>query len=140
MREGKDAAGKALESEFYYLPDLDDDEMRRQAVVNDLRKPGLRNCRKQHKVRATVPSYGCGLFPLYMKLTDLFYSNTTGKNPNNEYILCTTLMNQSRLPSSSDPLPAGLPSCHIFETRFIIVRVYRIALRGLGPSCITFRF
>jgi hypothetical protein len=49
-REGKDAAGKALESEFYYIPDFDDDEMRRQAVVNDLRKPGLRNCRKQHKV------------------------------------------------------------------------------------------
>lgn len=48
-REGKDAAGKALESEFYYIPDFDDDEMRRQAVVNDLRKPGLRNCRKQHK-------------------------------------------------------------------------------------------
>jgi regulator of nonsense transcripts 2 len=24
--------------------------MRRSAVVNDLRKPGLRNCRKQHKV------------------------------------------------------------------------------------------
>ncbi|OKL55343.1 hypothetical protein UA08_09352 [Talaromyces atroroseus] len=48
-REGKDAAGKALESEFYYIPDFDDDEMRRQAIVNDLRKPGLRNCRKQHK-------------------------------------------------------------------------------------------
>ncbi|KAL1964417.1 hypothetical protein VTN77DRAFT_6975 [Rasamsonia byssochlamydoides] len=48
-REGKDAAGKPLESEFYYIPDFDEDEMRRQAVVNDLRKPGLRNCRKQHK-------------------------------------------------------------------------------------------
>lgn len=49
-REGKDAAGKPLESEYYYIPDFDDDEMRREAVVNDLRKPGLRNCRKQHKV------------------------------------------------------------------------------------------
>ncbi|GES64069.1 transcription factor Tos4 [Aspergillus terreus] len=48
-REGKDAAGKPLESEYYYIPDFDDDEMRREAVVNDLRKPGLRNCRKQHK-------------------------------------------------------------------------------------------
>ncbi|KAJ5105057.1 hypothetical protein NUU61_002404 [Penicillium alfredii] len=48
-REGKDAAGKPLESEYYYIPDFDDDEMRRAAVVNDLRKPGLRNCRKQHK-------------------------------------------------------------------------------------------
>ena len=49
-REGKDAAGKPLESEYYYIPDFDDDAMRREAVVHDLRKPGLRNCRKQHKV------------------------------------------------------------------------------------------
>jgi hypothetical protein len=49
-REGKDAAGKPLESEYYYIPDEDEDEMRREAVVNDLRKPGLRACRKQHKV------------------------------------------------------------------------------------------
>jgi regulator of nonsense transcripts 2 len=48
-REGKDAAGKPLENEYYYVPDLDDDSMRREAVVNDLRKPGLRSCRKQHK-------------------------------------------------------------------------------------------
>lgn len=49
-REGKDAAGRRLESEYYYVPDEDEDEMRREAVVNDLRKPGLRACRKQHKV------------------------------------------------------------------------------------------
>ena len=49
-REGKDAAGKALESEFYYIPDADEDVQRKEAVVNDLRKPGLRACRKQHKV------------------------------------------------------------------------------------------
>ncbi|KAL2014526.1 hypothetical protein VTN00DRAFT_2051 [Thermoascus crustaceus] len=48
-REGKDAAGKPLESEYYYIADFDEDQMRREAVVNDLRKPGLRNCRKQHK-------------------------------------------------------------------------------------------
>lgn len=51
-REGKDAAGKVLENEFYYIPDADDDASRKQAVVNDLRKPGLRACRKQHKVRS----------------------------------------------------------------------------------------
>lgn len=49
-REGKDAAGKVLESEYYYIPDLDSDEKRRDAVVEGLRKPGLRACRKQHKV------------------------------------------------------------------------------------------
>lgn len=50
-REGKDAAGKALESEYYYVPDEDKDVARRAAVVEGLRKPSLRNCRKQHKVR-----------------------------------------------------------------------------------------
>ena len=49
-REGKDAAGKQLESEYYYIPDMDLDEGRRDAVVEGLKKPGLRACRKQHKV------------------------------------------------------------------------------------------
>ena len=49
-RAGKDAAGKALESEYYYIPENDFDLARRAAVVDDLRKPGLRSCRKQHKV------------------------------------------------------------------------------------------
>jgi hypothetical protein len=49
-REGKDAAGKPLESEYYYIPEKDEDEKRKEAVVTDLRKPGLRACRKQHKV------------------------------------------------------------------------------------------
>jgi len=49
-RQGKDAAGKPLESEYYYTPELDDDEQRRLAVTDGLRKPSLRNCRKQHKV------------------------------------------------------------------------------------------
>jgi len=55
-REGKDAAGKALESEFYYIPDEDEDVQRKEAVVNDLRKPGLRACREQHKVFPSQPS------------------------------------------------------------------------------------
>lgn len=49
-RSGKDAAGKPLESEYYYVPDNDNDEQRRWAVVDGLRKPSLRACRKQHKV------------------------------------------------------------------------------------------
>ena len=53
-REGKDAAGKALESEYYYIPDLDEDEKRKEAVVTDLKKPGLRACRKQHKVSLSL--------------------------------------------------------------------------------------
>ena len=56
-REGKDAAGKTLESEFYYIPDEDEDDNRKEAVVNDLRKPGLRACRKQHKVLLFLQSW-----------------------------------------------------------------------------------
>ncbi|KAI5299015.1 ATPase with role in protein import into the ER [Ascosphaera pollenicola] len=48
-REGKDAAGKPLESEYYYIPDADGDEVRSVAVTRELMKPGLRSCRKQHK-------------------------------------------------------------------------------------------
>lgn len=58
-REGKDAAGKALESEYYYIPEQDQDEKRKEAVVNDLQKPGLRACRKQHKVRIVPASKVC---------------------------------------------------------------------------------
>lgn len=49
-RSGKDAAGKALENEFYYVPEMDADEMRKTAVASSLGKPGMRNARKQHKV------------------------------------------------------------------------------------------
>lgn len=51
-REGKDAAGKRLESEYYYIPEMDNDLKRKDAVVEGLMKPGLRACRKQHKVRS----------------------------------------------------------------------------------------
>ena len=56
-REGKDAAGKPLESEYYYIPDMDLDEKRRDAIVEGLRKPGLRACRKQHKVTISIYSH-----------------------------------------------------------------------------------
>jgi hypothetical protein len=39
-------------SEYYYIPDEDDDVMRRSAVVDDLRKPGLRNCRNASSILA----------------------------------------------------------------------------------------
>ena len=48
-REGKDAAGKRLESEYYYIPEGDADEARRE-MVEGLGGRGLRNCRKSHKV------------------------------------------------------------------------------------------
>lgn len=51
-RAGKDAAGKRLESEYYYKPEADTDEERRE-MVEGLGGRGLRNCRKSHKVLPT---------------------------------------------------------------------------------------
>lgn len=82
-REGKDAAGKPLESEFYYLPDEDDDDIRREAVVTDLQKPGLRACRRQHKV--------C----LDTSLDDQCspsLSNISGGSQRNHEVLCVTTL------------------------------------------------
>ena len=58
-RQGKDAAGQPLENEYHYLPDLDTDEQRRGAVTEELRKPGLRACRKQHKVHPSQFNSAC---------------------------------------------------------------------------------
>lgn len=49
-REGKDAAGKLLESEFYYVPEMDVDQMRRDTVTQSLGKTSIRAARKSHKV------------------------------------------------------------------------------------------
>lgn len=72
-REGKDAAGKLLENEFYYVPEMDTDEMRRETVTQSLGKTSIRAARKSHKVclhpfpllASVVYSYPC-------------LSNTTG--------------------------------------------------------------
>lgn len=56
-RSGKDAAGKALENEFYYVPEMDTDIARRDTVTGGMRGGGLRNVRKQHKVGLTFLSH-----------------------------------------------------------------------------------
>lgn len=73
-RHGKDAAGKPLESEYYYIPEHDTDDSRRIAVTDGLRKPSLRACRKQHKVTCNTRQYICDR----SKLT--WDSNTTGND------------------------------------------------------------
>ena len=51
-REGKDAAGKVLESEYYYMSEFDEDPARRSAVQSlGIGARGLRSCRKSHKAR-----------------------------------------------------------------------------------------
>ncbi|KAF3084689.1 hypothetical protein TWF102_011847 [Orbilia oligospora] len=47
-REGKDASGKLLEPEYYYIADMDFD-LDRKSIVCSLNKPSLRSCRKTHK-------------------------------------------------------------------------------------------
>ena len=56
-REGKDAAGKRLESEYYYIPEADADGSRRE-LVEGMGGRGLRNCRKSHKVGNGNLSHG----------------------------------------------------------------------------------
>ncbi|KAG7665431.1 TOS4 [[Candida] subhashii] len=48
-RQGKDAAGKPLQEEYYYMPEQDHDEDRKMLVANMKGHGGLRSCRKTHK-------------------------------------------------------------------------------------------
>ena len=77
-REGKDAAGKRLESEYYYIPEADADGRRRE-LVEGMGGRGLRNCRKSHKVsncNAAVAKVSPNAHLLK------WHSNTTGESPN----------------------------------------------------------
>ncbi|KAF1836469.1 hypothetical protein BDW02DRAFT_596432 [Decorospora gaudefroyi] len=48
-RAGKDAAGQPLENEFYYVPEMDSNQMRRETITAGTRSTGLRSVRKTHK-------------------------------------------------------------------------------------------
>lgn len=48
-REGKDAAGKPLEEEYYYMPETDLDHERKQLMAQMKGHGGLRACRRTHK-------------------------------------------------------------------------------------------
>jgi len=80
-REGKDAAGKVLENEYYYVPEMDDNAMRRDAVMSGMGGTGLRAVRKNHKV---CVSY----YPLSNLCLPSSSSNTTGS------VLATKLSGQ----------------------------------------------
>lgn len=73
-RAGKDAAGQPLENEFYYVPEMDSNQMRRETITAGTRSTGLRSVRKTHKVCLLT------LLRLIFLLT-LLSSNTTGRNP-----------------------------------------------------------
>jgi hypothetical protein len=69
-REGKDAAGKLLESEFYYVPEMDTDMMRRETVTQSLGKTSIRAARKQHKVcsPSLLAVNCCKLTPMFLAI------------------------------------------------------------------------
>lgn len=48
-RQGKDAAGKQLEEEYYYMPENDVDDERPKLVASIKGHGGLRSCRRTHK-------------------------------------------------------------------------------------------
>lgn len=48
-RQGKDAAGKPLEEEYYYIPEQDDDTERPKLVSSIKGHGGIRSCRRVHK-------------------------------------------------------------------------------------------
>ncbi|ODV78789.1 uncharacterized protein CANTADRAFT_22743 [Suhomyces tanzawaensis NRRL Y-17324] len=48
-RQGKDAAGKPLEEEYYYMPENDSDSHRTGLVSSIKGSTGLRSCRRTHK-------------------------------------------------------------------------------------------
>jgi hypothetical protein len=106
-RSGKDAAGKPLESEFYYVPEMDPDQMRRETITAGMRSTGLRSVRKTHKVLDSVVTI------LQRSLTSP--SNTTGNalasEPFDSYFAC-----------HSSPLPSPIlqTTQHTFSNIFCL--------------------
>lgn len=71
-RAGKDAAGQPLENEFYYVPEMDANQMRRETITAGTRSTGLRSVRKTHKVRYTSP-FHTTLLKLVANTTQQYY-------------------------------------------------------------------
>ena len=89
-REGKDAAGKQLESEYYYIPEGDADEGRRE-MVEGLGGRGLRSCRKSHKVCYFF--FPCTVLS-GMKEADELYSSISGVSQNKPSLLASESSNR----------------------------------------------
>ena len=65
-REGKDAAGKPLEAQFYYVPEMDENIVRREAVLGGRGGTGLRAVRRSHKVGFHVFAFLVVLFLFWL--------------------------------------------------------------------------
>lgn len=81
-RSGKDAAGKQLENEYYYVPEMDDNAMRRDTVKASMGSTSLRAVRKNHKVcMTTIENSVEGLLTSHC-------SSTSGSVPVTRGVLC----------------------------------------------------
>jgi hypothetical protein len=100
-RSGKDAAGQPLENEFYYLPELDTDMLRRETVTVGMRGgTGLRAVRRQHKVSYRLRSI---LLHLYSQSN----SNITGRSRVSKLV---QLVPRTTFPASHPFAPIFRPS------------------------------
>lgn len=79
-REGKDAAGKPLENEYYYVPEMDSDVMRRDAFIGSRGSTGLRAVRKSHKVCCAQHVLSQALCALLFR-HDTCYCSMTAADP-----------------------------------------------------------
>ncbi|GAB7337174.1 hypothetical protein MBLNU457_g2562t1 [Dothideomycetes sp. NU457] len=102
-RNGKDAAGKPLENEFYYIPDFDEDEPRRTAV--SIGKPPLRNVRKQHKV--ILPATRKALLPKAVVPATEYFTNLNFTTQVNLFSFISNSLNQEFI---AFPSTAALPN------------------------------
>jgi hypothetical protein len=102
-REGKDAAGKPLENEFYYNPEQDDNMMRKETVMNGLGSTSIRAVRKNHKV-----SIHLDLFETVKTNKD---SNISGRNLEIKRVL---FLSSSRLDATLTLLYHGPSLGHCF--------------------------
>jgi hypothetical protein len=78
-RAGRDAAGQPLENEFYYVPEMDPNQIRRETITAGTRSTGLRSVRKTHKV-----CEDCRTVSLRSLL--IVCSNTTGRSLASEWL------------------------------------------------------
>lgn len=141
-REGKDAAGKLLESEFYYMPEMDTDLNRRETVTQSLGKTSIRAARKQHKVccspssSSPSPRVLTSLVAILLEATTLLEWFAT-KRPRCDKVAfsfdaCLFVLSVDyRFPKHSDTgwVHGGLRSMHL-----ITVVVSRMSYTAAGSS------
>lgn len=117
-REGKDAAGKALQNEYYYVPEMDDNVMRRETVKASMGSTSLRAVRKSHKV-CEHPFLASILIEMLMliNLTAILLeaSSPLSQKQTPAFIWFAPTHRRSRLPSNAFRTHAPITVLHCFH-------------------------